>query len=100
MNPAEATLEISLKHNFFGRLSIAEQLNEGYRIGIRKHNEEVARNRHILSRIIDCVKFCVAFELALRGHDEIESSDNPGIFHGLVDFVSSLDIALKGTLRT
>ena len=51
----------------------------------------MSKNRHILSRIIDCVKFCGAFELALRGHDESESSDNPGVFPGLVDFVSSLD---------
>ncbi|KAK0131414.1 Zinc finger MYM-type protein 1 [Merluccius polli] len=92
-------LDSSLKLNFFGRLSIAEQLNEGYRIGIRKHNEEVTRNRHILSRIVDCVKFCGAFEVALRGHDESESSDNPGIFRGLVDFVASLDHALKEHLE-
>src|SRR4029434_9433293 len=56
----------SLKLSLFGRLSIAKQLDEGYQIGIRKHNEEVRKNRHILSRIIDCVKFCGAFELALR----------------------------------
>ncbi|KAI7800942.1 hypothetical protein IRJ41_015727, partial [Triplophysa rosa] len=84
---------------FFGKLSIAEQLDEGYRIGIRRHNEEVTKNRHILSRIIDCVKFCGAFELALRGHNESESSDNPGIFRGLVDFVASLDGVLKEHLE-
>lgn len=90
----------SLKLSLFGRLSIAEQLDEGYRIGIRKHNEEVRKNRHILSRIIDCVKFCGAFELALRGHDESENSDNPGIFRGLVDVVASLDSALKEHLES
>ncbi|KAL1249385.1 hypothetical protein QQF64_020390 [Cirrhinus molitorella] len=84
---------------FFGKLSIAEQLDEGYRIGIRRHNEEVRKNRHILSRIIDCVKFCGAFELALRGHDESQSSDNPGIFRGLVDFVAALDGVLKEHLE-
>ncbi|XP_061433278.1 zinc finger MYM-type protein 1-like isoform X1 [Lethenteron reissneri] len=88
-------IDNSMKLTFLGRVSIAEQLDEGYRIGIRRHNEEVTKNRHILSRIIDCVKFCGAFELALRGHDESESSDNPGIFRGLVDFVASLDGALK-----
>ncbi|XP_057209014.1 zinc finger MYM-type protein 1-like [Triplophysa rosa] len=80
-------------------ITIAEQLDEGYRIGIRRHNEEVTKNRHILSRIIDCVKFCGAFELALRGHNESESSDNPGIFRGLVDFVASLDGVLKEHLE-
>lgn len=52
-------------------------------------------NRHILSS----VKFCGAFELALHGQDESESSDNPGIFCGLVDFVASLDNALKEHLE-
>ncbi|KAI7804756.1 hypothetical protein IRJ41_017198 [Triplophysa rosa] len=88
-----------MRLQFFGKLSIAEQLDEGYRIGIRRHNEEVTKNRHILSRIIDCVKFCGAFELALRGHNESESSDNPGIFRGLVDFVASLDGVLKEHLE-
>lgn len=51
--------------------------------------EEDKKNGHFLSRIIDCVTFCGAFELALRGHDE--SSGKPGVLPGLVDFVASLD---------
>ncbi|XP_008273895.1 zinc finger MYM-type protein 1-like [Stegastes partitus] len=93
-------LDNSMKLKLFGRVSIAEQLDEGYRAGIRRHNEEVTKNRHILSRIIDCVKFCGAFELALRGYDESEGSVNPGIFCGLVDFVASLDGALREHLET
>ncbi|CAL9695954.1 unnamed protein product [Knipowitschia caucasica] len=93
-------IDNGMKLQFFGRVSIAEQLDEGYRVGIRRHNEEVTKNRHVLSRIIDCVKFCGAFELALCGHDESESSVNPGIFRGLVDFVASLDVALKEHLET
>ncbi|XP_073450943.1 zinc finger MYM-type protein 1-like isoform X1 [Aquarana catesbeiana] len=89
-------LENTLKFHFFGKCSIAKQLDEGYRMGIRRHNEEVTKNRQILSRIIDCMKFCGAFELALHGSDE--SSDNPGIFRGLVDFVASLDGVLKDHL--
>ncbi|KAI2646079.1 Zinc finger MYM-type protein 1 [Labeo rohita] len=92
-------LDNAMRLQIFGKLSIAQQLDEGYRIGIRRHNEEVTKNRHILSRIIDCVKFCGAFELALRGHDESEGSDNPGIFRGLVDFVASLDGVLKEHLE-
>ncbi|XP_058629145.1 zinc finger MYM-type protein 1-like isoform X2 [Onychostoma macrolepis] len=92
-------LDNAMRLQFFGKLSIAEQLDDGYRIGFRRHNEEVTKNRHILSRIIDCVKFCGAFELVLRGHDESETSDNPGIFRGLVDFVASLDGVLKEHLE-
>ncbi|XP_034038832.1 zinc finger MYM-type protein 1-like [Thalassophryne amazonica] len=92
-------LDNCLRLTFFGRHSITEQLNEGYRISIRRHNKEVTKNRHILSRIIDCLKFCGAFELDLRGHDESESSDDPGIFRGLADLVASLDGVLKEHLE-
>ncbi|KAL1276105.1 hypothetical protein QQF64_035728 [Cirrhinus molitorella] len=88
-----------MRLQIFGRLGVAQQLDKDYRISIRRHNEEVTKNRHILSRIIDCVKFCGAFELALQGHDERESSDNPGIFRGLVNFVASLDGVLKEHLE-
>jgi hypothetical protein len=39
---------------------------------------------------MNCIRFCGAFELALRGHDEIIPSQNRGIFFGgLVDFVAA-----------
>ncbi|KAJ1188621.1 hypothetical protein NDU88_005380 [Pleurodeles waltl] len=76
------------------------QLNEAYRKGVIKHNEEGDKNRYILSKLIDCVKFCGAFELALRGHDETEDSLNPGVFRGLVDFVSSIDSAMEAHLKS
>ena len=90
----------AVKLAMLGRIGIAAQLDEGHRIAVRKHNEEVDKNRHILSKIIDCVKFCGAFELALRGHDETASSNNPGIFRGLVDLVASLDGVLEEHLKT
>ncbi|XP_071371303.1 zinc finger MYM-type protein 1-like [Centroberyx affinis] len=93
-------MENTVKLAMLGRVNIATQLDEGHRIGVRKHNEEVDKNRHILSKIIDCVKFCGAFELALRGHNETESSDNPGVFRGLVDLVASLDSVLDEHLKT
>ncbi|KAJ1204026.1 hypothetical protein NDU88_007807 [Pleurodeles waltl] len=76
------------------------QLNEAYHKGVIKHNEEVDKNHYILSKLIDCVKFCGAFELALRGHDETEESLNPGAFRRLVDFVSSIDSAMKAHLKS
>ena len=60
-----------LKLAFFGKTDIAEQLSKAYGDSIIQHNLEVKKNHHILSRIIDCIKFCGAFELALRGHDEL-----------------------------
>ena len=103
-------LTACLKLEMFGKVDIARQLDDGYRLSIRRHNQKVDRNRHILARIIDCIKFCGAFELALRGHDESPDSNNPGIFRGLINFVAELDLILaehlenatifKGTSKT
>lgn len=40
-------------------------------------------------------KFCGAFELALRGHNEKSHSENPGIFRGHINSSSILDNTLK-----
>lgn len=76
----------------FVSLSITEELDKGCKIGIQRHNEEVTKNQHILSRIIDRLAFCKAFELALCAN---ESSNRPRIVCGLVDFVAFLDRLLK-----
>ena len=93
-------VENCLKLAFFGKTNIAEQLSKAYRDSIIQHNLEVEKNCHILSRIIDCIKFCGAFELALRGHDETLTSDNPGIFLGLVNFTAALDSVLSKHLES
>jgi len=49
---------------------------------------------------MECIKFCGAFKLALRGHDETEDSDNPGIFCGLINFTAALDSALSQHLES
>ena len=84
----------------FGNNNIAQVLDEGFRLSTKAHNHKVRANRHILARIIDCIKFCGAFELALRGHDETRDSKNPGIFIGLVDFTASLDAAMQDHLSS
>lgn len=82
-----------------GTTNILSQLNSAYRESILQHNNKVRKNRHILMRIISCVKFCGAFELALRGHDESEGSENRGIFRELIDFTAELDVTLKEHLQ-
>lgn len=81
-----------------GSASITIQLDEGHWIVEREHNDQVDKNWHVLSKIIDCVKFYRAFELALRSHDMTENFT--GIFRGLVDLVSSLDNMLEEHLKT
>ena len=93
-------VENCLKLAFFGKTNIAEQLSKAYKESIIQHNLEVEKNRHILSRIIDCIKFCGTFDLALRGHNETLTSDNPGIFLGLVNFVAALYSVLSKHLES
>ncbi|XP_049947792.1 uncharacterized protein LOC126456078 [Schistocerca serialis cubense] len=71
------------------------QLDSAYRRNIKIYNENVSKNRYILGKLIDCIKFCGKFELALRSHDETEDSKNPGIFRGLVSLMAELDCVLK-----
>nr|CAH7754657.1 unnamed protein product [Callosobruchus chinensis] len=68
------------------------QLSSAYRESRKKSSH--------LKRIISCVKFCSAFDLALRGHDESEFSENQGIFKELINFTAELDNTLKEHLRT
>lgn len=89
--------QLSLK--LLGKQDIRQQLNSAFRLNIQKYNKQVKENRYILSKIIDCIRFCGAFELALRGHDETADSVNPGVFKGLINFTAELDYALKTHLE-
>ena len=35
-----------------GKVEIGKQIDSGYRVSIRRHNEKVDRNRHVLGKII------------------------------------------------
>ncbi|KAJ1138061.1 hypothetical protein NDU88_004452 [Pleurodeles waltl] len=83
-----------------GDTTIEAHISDAYRKALKKHNEAVYRNQHTLSKIIDCISFCGAFELALRGHDEYESSSNPGIFRGLVDLIARIDNEMEAHLES
>ena len=80
-------------------MNIETQIDTAYKLLVVKHNEEVKKNRDVLSKIINCVKFCGKFELPLRGHDESTSSKNPGVFRGLVDFACNLDFSLDAHMK-
>jgi hypothetical protein len=79
-----AHIENYVKFILFVSVNILPQLNEGYRVSNQLHNELVDKNRHILGRIINCIKFCGTHDLPLRGHDESKTSYNRGIFMDLV----------------
>ena len=69
-----------LEFQMLGKQDISQQLDCAFRRNIERQNAEVSKNRHVLSEIIECIKFCGVFELALRGHNRTEDSVNPGIF--------------------
>ncbi|CAG9830426.1 unnamed protein product [Diabrotica balteata] len=73
------------------------EYNQGFNI----YNENVSKNRFVLNKIINCMVFCGAFELALIRSDNniTETSDSQGILQGLVNFVSELDVIFKENFK-
>lgn len=94
-----AHIQNSLRLTLFGSVNVAAQLDSAYRRKISEYNEEVRHNRYVLNILINCIRFCGSFELALRGHEETELSSNPGVFRGLINFSSELDAALKSHME-
>ncbi|GBN48476.1 hypothetical protein AVEN_210074-1 [Araneus ventricosus] len=92
---SQSHLNSILEFNLLGKVDIRQQLDIAFRSNVKRHNEKVTKNRYVLTKIIDCILFCGAFELALRGHDECEDSLNMGVFRGLINFSAELDSSLK-----
>src|SRR6201990_1711383 len=97
----------SIKHknnmidlHMMGKVNIATQLDNAYKLSIAQQNEEIRKNRDALSKIINCIKFCGKYELTLIGHDETQASENSGVFRGLVDFTCQLDSSFKAHLNS
>ena len=90
----------AVKYKTFGTTNVLENIDTGHKLAVQRHNQEVEKNRHILNRIIDCIKFCGVHELPLRGHDETNLSFNRGVFQDLVDLLSELDDKLSHHLQT
>ena len=75
-------------------------MHSAYKQSILKYNEQVAKNREALSKIINIVKLCGKFELPLRGHNEKTNTDNPRVFRGLLDYTCSLDSSLDSHINS
>ncbi|XP_065650768.1 zinc finger MYM-type protein 1-like [Hydra vulgaris] len=89
----------SLQFQMLGKTNILSTIDAGYSLSIKKHNELVDKNRHTLSRVIDCIKFCGVHELPLRGHDETIDSNNRGVFLDMVSYTATLDSAFSDHLK-
>lgn len=86
----EANLNLNL-----GTINILDKMNTGYKIGIQRHNGEVDKNRYILDKIVNCIKFCGKHNLPLRGHNEKISSINKGVFLGAIELCKDLYVNLR-----
>lgn len=89
----------AIQFQMFGKTNILSSIDTGYRLNIKKHNELVDKNRHTLSRIIDCIKFCGVHELPLRGHDETMDLNNRGVLSDMVSYTATLDSVLNDHLQ-
>lgn len=92
-------INASMDFSVLGKTDIRDQLSNAHLQHKIRLNENVEKNRHILRRLINCIKFCEAFELALRGHDETTCSDNPGVYLGLVNYTAEIDSLLAVHLK-
>jgi hypothetical protein len=54
-----------------GSVNIGKQ----YDTAFKYHNKQAGRKRCMFSRMIDCIKFCVVFKLALLGHIETSTAE-------------------------
>jgi hypothetical protein len=45
-----------VKLRMYGKVDIRTQIDEGHRVSITRHDDLVQKNRHILNRIVDCLK--------------------------------------------
>ncbi|KAM4642041.1 uncharacterized protein O3C94_016410 [Discoglossus pictus] len=89
-----------LKLQIMGHSDIPGQTTEDHLEAIRKHNQEVDCNRHILGKIIDCIRFCGTFELALQGCNDFVESTNDGVFLNLVNLMASTDLTMEKQLHS
>jgi hypothetical protein len=62
------------------KVNVVTQLSEACRSSTNKHNEEVTKNRHKLSKIFDCIKFCGKFALVLLATTKSWDSFYPEVF--------------------
>ncbi|XP_030760634.1 uncharacterized protein LOC115885760 [Sitophilus oryzae] len=91
-------------HNYMefmllGATDFKAQLNSAYWINEQRHKENVSKNRYVISKVINCIKFCGAFETVLLGHDEGDIPHNPGIVPGIIKVFAEIEATLSEHLK-
>ena len=77
---SKSHIDYAVKLAQFGRVRIDEALGLARSISVKKHNEQVTKNRDILRRLIVTALYLARQEQAFRGHNEAAGSANRGNF--------------------
>lgn len=95
-------IRCALKFKLFRKVNTLCQLNRAYAHTIKAHNDNVEKNRKILGKIIDTLKFCGKLDATTirTDHDETESPDTKGLFLDMLEHAARLDTPLKAFLET
>lgn len=84
----------------FGKDRIEFSLSEAFKKSVEEYNEKVKQNRYILRNLIDAVCYLGKQELAFRGHDEGEESENKGNYKELLSLFAKRDDIFRHHLET
>ena len=57
----------------------------------QRSEQEIADNRYYLKSILEVLQLCIKQGMALRGHDESETSENPGNFRAILQLLLEHD---------
>ena len=87
--------ESSICRARFGKERIELSVSRAHREEIERHNALVDKNRAILRRLVDCVRFLAIHELAFRGNNEDSDSIIQGNFKDLTQLIAEYDPTLQ-----
>jgi hypothetical protein len=78
-----------------GTINIFDKTDSGYTIRIQRHNEGIDKNRYILEKILNCIKFCGQHNLTLRGPNEKINFNNKDVIIVVIESCKDLDVSLR-----
>ena len=84
----------------FGQTRIDALLSQQRNAVINQHNAEVKRNREVLKRLIRITCFLGIQEIAFRGHDESQTSNNRGNYIEMAYLIAEFDDKLQTHLSS
>ena len=95
---SQAHINCALILKTFGKTRIDLLVDEQKNQNVTRHNQQVSENREILERLIDTICFIGSQEIALRGNDESQKSENKGNYVELINLIAKYDSKLAAHL--